>query len=425
MSAVVQPLQPATDVLESDAAAAIEASCDLDNVRIPHVVIHVFRETEAFAQTWERAARDRRLVSATTSVHEGGMRAAIRKYSSEPTPDLIVVETAASEDILQHDTDALAEVCEPGTQLIMVGHRNDITLYQKLLGMGVANYMVYPVTVESVIAAISEVYRKPGAEKIGKIHAVIGARGGVGASTVAQNVARELAEGQGSDVLLVDMDLHFGSASLNLDVEPNQGLIEVIDQAERLDVAMLDRVLIKRGMHLNLLGTAPGLETDRDFDAASVERLLDIAGMHIPNTVLDIPHVWTDWVKLALTAADTVTIVSTPELGSLRNATTMVTQLAAMRPNDRAPHLVLNQVGMLRREEIGPQDVMSILKITPLATIPHDPRMFSRAASQGKLVSELGRRRPTSLAFGTIAEALNPSARTTADAGRRRRRRRG
>ena len=420
MTAAALPLT-ALETAEHDLPE--DHACDLDNARIPHVVIHVFSESEEFAGIWRHAAEDRRLVSATTELHEGGIRAAVQRYSGQPTPDLLIVETSAERDTLQQDTDALAEVCEAGTQLIMVGHRNDIRLYQQMLEMGVANYMVFPVSVQALIGAISSVYKEPGKEKIGRIHAVIGARGGVGASTVAQTVALELSEQQGSDVLLVDMDMHFGSASLNLDVEPNQGLQEVVDQAERLDVAMLDRVLVKRGMHLNLLSTVPSLEIESDFDADAVERLLEVAGAHIGNVVLDMPHRWTDWAKLALTSADTVTIVSTPELGSLRNATQLMNRLIALRPNDRAPHLVLNQVGMARRQEITPKDVASILKITPAATIAHDPRIFSRAAGQGKLVTELGRRRPIAQAFAGLAKLLGPAEKAAEPVRRRRRRR--
>ena len=398
---------PKPDV--SYAAPAPSADyCDLDAARIPHISIHVFRETDAFCETWEHAAEDRRMVSATTEIFPGGLPAAINRYKVDKTPDLLIVETDSDETILEYEVDALAEVADPGTQLIVVGHKNDISLYQKLLNMGVSNYLVYPVSITSIIQSISDIYREPGKEKIGKVHAVIGAKGGVGASSVAQNVALELSRTQGADVLLIDMDLHFGTASLNLDIEPNQGLIEMIDQAERIDVAMLDRVLVKRGMNLNVLGATTGLDASRDLDAFAIERMLDVAASHIPQIVLDVPHCWTEWVERALTGADTVTVVATPELGSLRNATTLMTQLKSLRPNDKPSSLVLNQVGMPRRQEIGAKEIASVLKIEPIAAIPHDPRVFSKAASQGKMVSELGRRKPVAQAFATLAQTIVP-----------------
>ncbi|MEM1162611.1 MAG: AAA family ATPase, partial [Pseudomonadota bacterium] len=328
-------------------------------------------------------------------------------YKNEGTPDLLIVETDTTPDILEYEIDALAEVCDPGTQLIVVGHCNDIALYQKVLSMGVANYLVYPVTVPSIISAISDVYAQPGRAKIGKIHAVVGAKGGAGSSTVAQNLALELSRRQVSDVLLVDLDLHFGTAALNLDVEANQGLGELIDQGERLDVATLDRVLVKRGLHLNLLGSVHALDHGQHLTLDGLERILEVAGSHISQIVLDIPHIWADWTERCLAAADTVTVVSTPELPSLRNAQTLMTQLKTLRPNDRPPKLVLNQIGMRRRQEISARDVASILKIPPEVSIPFEPKPFSRAEATGKMVTELGRSALTK-AFGALADAVVP-----------------
>ena len=405
MSAAEQ-LDELRDLAEGLAAAEPSATDGLDAIRIPHINIEVFRETDAFEDVWARAAEDRRLVTTNTEIFTGGFPAAIKRYTQQRTPNMIIVETDSTDEVLQFETDSLAEVCDPDTQLIIVGHRNDIALYQKMLNMGVANYMVYPVTVASIIEAISEVYKEPGKEKIGHITAVIGAKGGVGASTIAQNMALLSGNSTGTDVMLVDMDIAFGTASLNLDIEPNQGLSELIDQAERLDAAMLDRVLVKRGLHLSLLSTPPSLENDRLMDEYSVEQLLDVAGTHIPHTVLDLPHSWTESTRRALVGADDVILVATPELGCLRNATAMLTQLRAMRPNDARPHLVLNQADMPRRQEIAAREIAQILKVEPLACVPHDPKTFSQATSAAKMVCEVGARKPVGKAMEQIVKGL-------------------
>lgn len=408
MSAAERQLEDMMDLAEGMAAAEPVDAAGLDWVRIPHITIEVFRETDSFCDVWERAAEDRRLISATTESFPGGFPAAIKRYATEKTPNLIIVETGSVDDVLEHDTDALAEVCDAGTALIVIGHHNDIGLYQRMLSMGVSNYLVHPMSVSSIISAISEVYREPGKEKIGRVTAVIGAKGGVGASTVAQNLAFVSANASQADVMLVDLDLSFGTASLTLDVEPNQGLSELIDQAERLDAAMLDRVLIKRGMHLTLLSSVPSLENDRQLDSFAIEKLLDVAGTHIPHTVLDLPHTWSEWTRRALIGADNVLVVATPELGCLRNATSLLAQLRAMRPNDGRPHLVLNQTDMPRRQEIPAQEIANILKVRPMATIPHDPKLFSLATSKARMVAEVGARKPVGRAFEQIAQGLAP-----------------
>ncbi|MEM1298784.1 MAG: AAA family ATPase [Pseudomonadota bacterium] len=419
MSAALQ-MEELRDLAEGLAASEPTETDGMDGVRIPHINIEVFLETDAFADVWARAAEDRRLVTTTTEVFSGGFPAAIKRYTQQQTPNLIIVETDSSDDVLEFETDALAEVCDPNTQLIVVGHRNDIKLYQKLVGMGVANYMVYPVTIPSIIAAISEVYKEPGKEKIGRVTAVIGAKGGVGASTIAQNIALLSSNRSHADVMLVDMDIAFGTASLNLDVEPNQGLSELIDQAERLDAAMLDRVLVKRGLHLNLLSTPPSLENDRALDTYCVEQLLDVAGTHMPHTVLDMPHTWSEASRRALVGADEVIVVATPELGCLRNATALLTQLRAMRPNDARPHLVLNQSDMPRRQEIPAKDIAQILKVEPLACVPHDPKVFSQASSNAKMVAEVGAKKPVGKALQQIITGLEQAKKNPANDNRKR-----
>ncbi len=235
---------------------------------------------------------------------------------------------------------------------------------------------------------------------------MIGAKGGVGASTVAQNLALEMAESTRTEVLLIDMDLCFGTASLNLDVEANQGLRELIDQADRVDGAMLDRVLIKHGSYLNLLGTMPNLMNDRELDPDSVERILDAASAHMSNIVLDLPHGWTPWMQKALTASDRVMVVSTPEIGALRKASSIMLQLKGMRPNDKAPSLVLNQTGMPGRQEIAPRDVESVLELKPELAIPFDPKAISRAAGAGKMLREISGRRPIRRKIEALATSL-------------------
>ena len=384
--------------------------CELARASIPHVAIHAFCESPDFEQVWRHAAADRRLAAATTATFQGGFEAAVRTYSRRKTPDLIIIETAAPAEQLVLAADALAELCDPETRVIVVGHRNDILLYRRLVSMGVSNYLVAPAGIATVISAISEIYAEPGKERIGRVYAVIGAKGGVGASTVAQGLALELAERRDADVLLVDFDLCFGTSCINLAVEPNRGLTELIGQAERIDVTMLDRVLVRRGAHLNLLGGAARLDASRDLDEFTVERILEVAQTHLRHIVLDIPHVWSGWVERALSAADEVVLVATPELCSLRNAMALVERATALRPNDPAPRLVLNQVGMPRRQEIGAKDVAAILKVQPALSVPFDSKSFSLATARGKTVAEVARRGPVARAYATLAELVSPAS---------------
>lgn len=379
-----------------------------DAVRVPHIVIHAFHDTPAFAGLWNRVVADRRLISATTDVRMGGFPTALETYAEERSPDLIVIETEADEATLEYQLDALADLCHADTKLIVVGKRNDIQLYRRLTAMGVSNYLVPPFGVGTMVSAITQLYREQGLEKIGQVTAVIGAKGGVGTSTVAESLALTMAERRSSDVLLVELDLAFGTSSLDLDLESNQGLSKLLRDPERIDVAMLDRVLVRRGRHLALLAASATLEHGYEIDEAAIERIIDIAQSHMRRIVLDIPHVWTTWVERALVASDRVLIVAAPELGSLRNAASLCTHLRKLRPNDPPPALVLNQVGMPRRQEIAASDIAQVLEIEPAVSIPFDARAFSEAAARGKMAIEMSPRRQLLQAFTKLAELADP-----------------
>lgn len=397
-----------------------EEKVTLDNVRIPRIAIHVFGETEEFAQVWARVAADRRLTKANATYFDGGFVAAIKHYMGATTPELLIVETQATLEILQYELDSLAEVCDAGTRVIIVGHHNDIQLYRKLLQLGVSNYAVFPLSISSIIDSIAEIYNEPGTEKVGRSYAFIGAKGGVGSSTLAQNVAFEMASAGDAEVLLVDMDVPFGTGSLNLDVEPNQGLLELLDRPDQISAETIDRVLVRRGPHLNLIGAVPGLEVDRPIDSGSVGAFLDAAQQHLPFIILDVPHVWSTWTRQVLTDADRIVVVATPEIACLRNAAGLIERLGQMRPNDPKPLLALTQVGVPKRSEVSAKEIATTLKVEPVASIPFDPRLYSEASAKGKLICEVDRRRPASLACRSIAAALDPR-RPSASAGRTRR----
>lgn len=394
--------------------------CALQNVRIPHIRIHVFRDTDAFSDIWNKAMKDRRMANATIECHTGGLPGAIEKYRGEEAPELIIVETNAPSDVILMEADLLSELCEPHTQALIVGHTNDIRLYQKLLGLGVSNYLVFPVTISSIIEAISEIYSEPDTRKIGESIAVIGGRGGVGASSIAQNLAISLSNEVSTEVLLVDMDTHFGTVCLNFDIEPNDGLLELVDQAERLDVGILDRVLIKRGLRLNVLTTTPGLTDSRDLDDFTVDRVLDVSTMSMRYTVLDMPHEWSEVTRKTLTIADHVVIVATPDLGCLKNVKSMMDHLQTLRPNDAPPTLVLNQAGMPKRKEISEAEVVQTLKAKPSVVIPFDARLFDNALISAKPVVEVDPKRPASRALTRLCVGLiDPSTKDTMKTSKR------
>jgi pilus assembly protein CpaE len=261
-----------------------------------------------------------------------------------------------------------------------------------------------------LIEVISGLYADPGAAPIGRVIAVVGARGGTGASTLSHNIGWCVAEEFNVNTAIVDLDLPFGTAGLDFNDEAAQGVADALSAPERLDDVLLDRLLIKRGEHLSLF-TAPAV-LEREFDATpeAFETVIDTVRQNIPCVILDLPHGWTPWKKACLLAADDVVIVATPDLTSLRNAKNIMDLVKAARPNDLPPRLVINQVGIPKRPEIPAKDFAETMGVEPAATIPFDPAVFGQAGNNGQMVMEVAPKSPVSDSVRELCRALTGRA---------------
>src|SRR5690606_21910246 len=174
------------------------------------------------------------------------------------------------------------------------------------------------------IATISRIYRSASSGKLGKVYAFVGAKGGVGSSTVAHNVGWTMGRRFGSDVVLADLDLPFGTAGLDFNLDVSQGLAEIIQDSSRLDEVLFARLLTKCDDHFSFLAAPAKLDRPYDLDANTFYGLLEVAQANVPFTILDIPHLWTSWAMNALVAADEIVITAAPDLANLRNAKNLI-----------------------------------------------------------------------------------------------------
>ncbi len=208
---------------------------------------------------------------------------------------------------------------------------------------------------------------------------------------------------------MADLDLAFGTANINLNQDPPQGIAEAVFSPERLDDIMLDRLLAKCADHLSLLAAPSTLDRTYDFDKNAFAGILEVAQRGAPCVVVDVPHVWNGWTRQILAAADEVVITACPELANLRNAKNLIDTLAELRPNDHKPRLIMNQVGMPKRPEIGIREFAAPLGVEPLAIIPFEPALFGTAANNGQMISEADAKNPVSASFDTLAQVLTGS----------------
>jgi pilus assembly protein CpaE len=373
---------------------------------VPRISIQAFCETESVANPIERAGDDRRMSKAHLKVHMGGVATAIEFYQTAPTPNLIVLESRREPRELLDALRQLAEHCDPTTKVVVIGHYNDVWLYRELIRSGVSEYVVAPVSMADIVSVIAGIFVDPDAEPLGRSIAFLGAKGGVGSSTIAHNVAWTISTLFKSETVVADLDLPYGTANINFDQDPAQGIAEAVFAPERIDEVYLDRLLAQCAEHLSLLAAPSTLDRVYDFEPDAFQQLVDTAQRSAPVLVLDIPHVWNGWTRSTLMQADEVVITATPELANLRNTKNLVDTLKKLRPNDTAPRLILNQLGVPKRPEITAADFAEPLGITPMATIPFEPQLFGNAANNGRMLGEMDAQNAIVQTINEIAHVL-------------------
>ncbi|WP_189394134.1 MULTISPECIES: CpaE family protein [unclassified Mesorhizobium] len=373
---------------------------------VPRISIQAFCETEGVANPIERAGEDRRMAKAHLKVHMGGIATAIEFYRSAPTPNLILLESRSEPKQLLEQLGQLAEYCDPTSKVVVIGHYNDVGLYRELIRSGISEYVIAPVSMTDIVSVVSSIFVDPESDPIGRSIAFIGAKGGVGSSTIAHNVAWAMSSLFKSEVVVADLDLAFGTANINFDQDPAQGIAEAVFSPERVDEVYLDRLLAQCAEHLSLLAAPSTLERVYDFDPDAFSQVIETAQRSAPLLVLDIPHVWSGWTKSTLIKADEIVITATPELANLRNTKNMVDMLKRLRPNDPPPKLIINQAGVPKRPEIAASDFSEPLGITPMAVINFEPLLFGNAANNGRMLGEMDAKSPVVGTINEIAHVL-------------------
>jgi pilus assembly protein CpaE len=376
----------------------------------PRVSIQAFCESVETAAAIQAAGEDRRLAKAHLRIQMGGMTAATEAYRNASTPNVIILEFESRPADLLAGLDALAEVCDAGTRVMVIGRHNDVFLYRELVRRGVSDYLIAPLSTLDVVRAVCGLFSAPDAKPVGRVIAVTGAKGGVGSSTIAHNIAWAVARDLNLDSVVTDLDLAFGTAGLDFNQDPPQGIADAVFSPERVDTAFVDRLLSKCSDNLSLLAAPATLERVYDFGDEAFDAIFDSLRATVPCIVLDLPHQWSGWTKRTLLNADDILIVAAPDLANLRNAKSMVDILKAGRANDKRPFYMLNQVGVPKRPEIKSSDFAKALDDEPAAVIAFDPQTFGTAANNGQMIAEISAKHPATETFRMLAQILTGKA---------------
>lgn len=373
---------------------------------VPRITIHAACDRHEIADIISGISADRRLARAEITVETGGLEAAITRFAAQASPNLLIIDSLMQGQQMLHTLDRLAQVIEEGTKVVIIGAVNDIALFRELMARGVSEYIVPPMQPLDLIRTVCSLYVNPDKPFAGRVISVIGARGGIGASTIAHNIAWSIAERQDAGATLLDLDLSFGTAALDFNQDPPQSIADALMAPDRVDDVFLERVTTKQTQRLQMLTAPATLEREFELDPQSYEMVIERVRRTSPFVVLDLPHVWTSWVKHTLLAADDAIIVAGPDLASLRNTKNIMDLLRSMRPYDSPPAVVLSMVGVPKRPEIPFKDFADALGAEPVASIPFDPQLFGMAANNGQMIGEVAAQSKTAIALDALAATL-------------------
>ncbi len=373
---------------------------------IPRIDIEAFCETSALATALQDSAYDRRMTRTSVAVSMGGIGKAASIYQESATPHLLILESKETGLAIFDELEGLAEVCDPDTKVIVCGPSNDVTLYRELKRQGVDEYIVVPAAPMQIIEAISTVFSDPEEAPIARTIGFVNVKGGAGASTLSHNCAAMIANDEEKEVILVDLDMQFGTAGLDFNREPSRSVIDALGAIDELDDVKLQRLLVEHDEYLSILAAPSSLEVSSEFDETAIIEMIEVIRKSSDYVVFDIPHIWTPWIRTAIVQMDEIVLVSTPELAALRNLKAMYDLLVQRRPNDAPPRIIINQTGMPKRPEIAEKDIVEIVGAEVELSIMYDATLFGSASNNGQMLNEINAKHETVMTLTELNQRL-------------------
>jgi pilus assembly protein CpaE len=343
--------------------------------------------------------------------NKGGLRNAVQSLSVSASPAILLVDLSESGDPL-NDINALAEVCEPGTVVIAVGQVNDVRLYRDLLSSGIHDYLLKPLSAQQVHDALNQalaVFMAPkgGDSDSARRHistAVVGTRGGVGASTLATSLAWLFSEQHKAPTALLDLDVHFGTGALALDLEPGRGLTDAIENPSRIDPLFIERAMVRANDNLSILSAEAPISQPLMTDGSAFVQLEDEFRQAFEMTVIDLPR--NMLINFPQLMADVNLVLLTCEL-TLASARDTIRILSWLKTNAAHAHpmIIANKV-QPALAEISKADFEASIERKIDFMVPYDFKAASNAAKLGQVFVDANRASKATAAIRQIAERV-------------------
>jgi pilus assembly protein CpaE len=331
----------------------------------------------------------------TDCAQKGTVENAVEFLGSNPSPEFLLVDVPTAE-AASSLLDKLADVCDPKVKVIVTSTVDEYSFFRWLTDIGVHHYLLKPLTeeaLENAITATPAQTEPPKSEKQGKLYAVMGTRGGVGASTTSLNIAAAISERHNTPTALLDLEAQWGTISLMLDLEPGRGLRDALSKPDRIDTLFMERVMLKYNENFSILSSEEPLDETITIHPQAAEALIKESRKKFAVTVADLPRDVSAFSQTFLKAADHVVIVTELSLIGLRDAMRLSDFLKEKLGLKRV-HFVANRVGMLPKHEMKPVDFEKSLKSKFYAMIPFDLEAYGKMAT-GEI--EATKKRPSAM----------------------------
>jgi pilus assembly protein CpaE len=344
----------------------------------------------------------------SAAIHEGGLSAALGALSLETPPRLLVVDVSGVEDA-DAGIRSLLALCDRTTRIVALGTVNDISYYRRLTALGVSDYLVKPIEPAALSSALAGAEKPRPAlqavepEKPTCVLAVVGARGGVGASTVAVNLAWLSAHERKRSTAIVDLDLQFGTVGLQLDLEPSHGLREALENPERIDGLFIASAMANESENLYVLSAEEPLSEHVRVSPEACGMLIEALPAEMQAVVLDIPMREAVANPALLKNADRIVLVADFSLVGMRDAG-RIARLCREQAPDAALHVVANRAGIGRRDEIPKAEFAKGTDLPLGHVIPFDPRLAALSANTGRALPKVAPKSPLVKALRGLAD---------------------
>jgi len=334
---------------------------------------------------------------APEKVNKGGLRNAVQSLSGSASPQILFVDLSESGDPL-NDINALAEVCEPGTVVIAAGQVNDVRLYRDLVVSGIQDYLLKPLNPDVLREAFTHAQvtlnapkaTEAGGERPHCATAFIGARGGVGASTMATSVAWMLSEKGKRTTALLDLDVHFGTGALALDLEPGRGLTDAIENPSRIDGLFIERAMVKSSETLSVLSAEAPINSPVVTDGSAFYQLQEEMRSAFECTVVDLPRGMLVQHPHLITDIQAAVIVTELTLAAARDTIRILSWLKSNAPQTQV-YVVANRVQASGQLEITRKDFEGSIERKIDVLVPYDAKLAAQSAKLGKPFAEAGK----------------------------------